>query len=101
MRSPLLRTPSASLARSMSGRRSHLLFAWFRLRACRRQPLRACDLDAALPDLEEGLGRGGEMLLFPHDLIDDFLGQSWFMTWFLQLDQGVASWDQPPLSRAR
>ncbi|WP_459166364.1 hypothetical protein, partial [Achromobacter xylosoxidans] len=25
--------------------------------------------------LEEGLGRGGEMLLFPHDLIDDFLGQ--------------------------
>src|SRR3546814_3963986 len=30
MRSPLLRTPRASLSRSMLGRRSHLLLAWFR-----------------------------------------------------------------------
>lgn len=28
------------------------------------KPLRASDLDTALPGLEEGLGRGGEMLLF-------------------------------------
>ena len=39
------------------------------------EPLGTSNLDTALPGLEEGLGRGSEMLLFPHDLIDDFLRQ--------------------------
>ena len=36
------------------------------------EPLGTSNLDTALPCLEEGLGRGSEMLLFPHDLIEDF-----------------------------
>src|SRR3989344_2269579 len=39
------------------------------------EPFGASDLGTTLPCLEEGLGRGSEMLLFPHDLIDDFLRQ--------------------------
>src|SRR3546814_18459846 len=35
-------------------------------------PLGNSELDAAHPCLDKGLGPGSEMLLLPHDLLDDF-----------------------------
>jgi len=39
------------------------------------EPLGTGDVDAALPRLEEGLGRGGEVLVFQRDLIKYLLRQ--------------------------
>src|SRR3989344_5278179 len=76
IRSPLLRTPRASLSTSRSGRSSHLVLARAKpSRVPLAEPLVAGDLDTALPGLEEGLGRLREVHFFPADLLEHGLGQ--------------------------
>src|SRR3989344_1010079 len=84
IRSPLLRTPSASMARSRLGRRSHLLLAWFK--PSRVPSPNHCGPAISTPRFQaskKAWGAAAKCRSFPWFWSKISRGSSWFLAGFL------------------